>query len=948
MTCGPSGASSQRMLVTTMSPAGAPLAGCLAPGHAEPGVGLRGRAVRLDPVRRARRHEHQLLVGDLRQHGCGQAAAVTPDLCGDEVRVHGERERGGRAAPGQGRQDGAGLGVGRPAAAELARDEHRHEAALVRSKAKPSSTNAPLSSSAAASWRSSRRPPRPRRSTGSSARRPSSGDRGLFLDDGHASDGTDPRTVRPVQIVDPSGPDSVPSPPWRKTSPSRSRGYGQYCPITRAVEVLGERWSLLILRDMLIGATRFNDIARGNPGLSRSLLSKRLRQLERAQIVEHVEDRWLLTDAGRDLERSRLRARSAGAPVGSSTSRGPTSSTPGSSCGGSRPPRLHRAARPAAADRVPLLRPPGPLLVLRDAQGAVRVQVRPRLRCRRDRAVRPADDVPGVAREAEPAGGAARPGSSRSTAPRPWRGGCRRRCSSAPSPRSWRPRAVPDTTRRSRRDRAVRFPPVDRPVRGHPGSVIADPDRCYRAAAESRPPVRRLVLHRRHDDGHLLPPELPGPHAQARQRRVLPDRSSRPAAGFRACKRCRPDAAPGLARMEHARRHRRPRHAPHRRRHRRPRGRDRPRRPPRLQRPPPRPPPHRRARRRPARARPGPACADRPHAASRRPTCRFGRLAFGAGFGSLRQFNDTVRDVFAPTPTELRGSSHGRRRRLRARRDPLAPGPCASRSPAPRLLAFLGACGRSRASSRSSASTYGRTLDLPHGHGTTHARPWSTATSRRAPPRRLARPASRPSRAARRLLDLDADPAAVDELLGDDPVARPSRRQDAGTAASPAPSTRSRSRSRRCRSAGLGRRRPHRRRPHRRRPLGRPLAVARRGLTHVFPTAGRACRRSIRSTFRCRGRVAGPSPARRRLAAGESRSTPGPIGTAPVRTAGAARHRSVDRRLHRHAGARRPRRVPPDRPRRPSRAHRLGRPDPEDRGGRPGARTPLHLWATLT
>ena len=177
MTCGPSGASSQRMLVTTMSPAGAPLAGCLAPGHPESCVGLRGRAVRLDPVRRARRHEHQLLVGDLRQHRCGHAAAVAPDLCGDEVGVHGERERGGRAAPGQGRQDGAGLGVGRTAAAEVARDEHRHEAARRAARSKPSSTNAPLSSSAAASVESvaatSSAAVDP---SGSSARRPSSGD----------------------------------------------------------------------------------------------------------------------------------------------------------------------------------------------------------------------------------------------------------------------------------------------------------------------------------------------------------------------------------------------------------------------------------------------------------------------------------------------------------------------------------------------------------------------------------------------------------------------------------------------------------------------------------------------------------------------------------------------------------------------------------------------------
>ena len=83
---------------------------------------------------------------------------------------------------------------------------------------------------------------------------------------------------------------------------SETKGYGQYCPITRAVEVLGERWSLLILRDMICGATRFNEIARGNPGLSRSLLSKRLRQLERAGIVEHLDDEYLLTPAGAELE----------------------------------------------------------------------------------------------------------------------------------------------------------------------------------------------------------------------------------------------------------------------------------------------------------------------------------------------------------------------------------------------------------------------------------------------------------------------------------------------------------------------------------------------------------------------------------------------------------------------------------------------------------------------
>jgi DNA-binding HxlR family transcriptional regulator len=79
------------------------------------------------------------------------------------------------------------------------------------------------------------------------------------------------------------------------------RGYGQYCPITRAVEVLGERWTLLIVRDLLCGATRFNELARGNPRLSRTLLSKRLRQLETAGIIDHVGDEYLLTEAGEDL-----------------------------------------------------------------------------------------------------------------------------------------------------------------------------------------------------------------------------------------------------------------------------------------------------------------------------------------------------------------------------------------------------------------------------------------------------------------------------------------------------------------------------------------------------------------------------------------------------------------------------------------------------------------------
>jgi DNA-binding HxlR family transcriptional regulator len=79
------------------------------------------------------------------------------------------------------------------------------------------------------------------------------------------------------------------------------RPYAQYCPVVRAVEVLGDRWTLLIVRDMLVGATRFNELARGLPGLSRALLSRRLRQLLRDGLVERTGDGYALTPAGKDL-----------------------------------------------------------------------------------------------------------------------------------------------------------------------------------------------------------------------------------------------------------------------------------------------------------------------------------------------------------------------------------------------------------------------------------------------------------------------------------------------------------------------------------------------------------------------------------------------------------------------------------------------------------------------
>ena len=85
------------------------------------------------------------------------------------------------------------------------------------------------------------------------------------------------------------------------------RTYGQYCPIARASEILAERWTPIILRNLLLGSTTFGEIADGAPGLSRSLLTTRLRELERAGVVEITpapKGRGHLyrpTEAGRDL-----------------------------------------------------------------------------------------------------------------------------------------------------------------------------------------------------------------------------------------------------------------------------------------------------------------------------------------------------------------------------------------------------------------------------------------------------------------------------------------------------------------------------------------------------------------------------------------------------------------------------------------------------------------------
>jgi DNA-binding HxlR family transcriptional regulator len=83
--------------------------------------------------------------------------------------------------------------------------------------------------------------------------------------------------------------------------------YGQYCPIAKGAEIFADRWTPLILRELLADVHRFSDIYRGLPGISRSLLVSRLRQLERAGVVERRPtgtgdaSGYHLTDGGEEL-----------------------------------------------------------------------------------------------------------------------------------------------------------------------------------------------------------------------------------------------------------------------------------------------------------------------------------------------------------------------------------------------------------------------------------------------------------------------------------------------------------------------------------------------------------------------------------------------------------------------------------------------------------------------
>lgn len=84
-------------------------------------------------------------------------------------------------------------------------------------------------------------------------------------------------------------------------------GYGQFCPVAMSAEVLCTRWTMLVIRELLAGSTRFNELRRGLPRMSPALLSKRLGELEEAGIITRSVDArgespaYHPTEAGKEL-----------------------------------------------------------------------------------------------------------------------------------------------------------------------------------------------------------------------------------------------------------------------------------------------------------------------------------------------------------------------------------------------------------------------------------------------------------------------------------------------------------------------------------------------------------------------------------------------------------------------------------------------------------------------
>ena len=88
----------------------------------------------------------------------------------------------------------------------------------------------------------------------------------------------------------------------------KKRNYQQFCPLAYSLDIIGDRWTLLIVRELSLGSRRFSDIQRGLPGIGPNLLSTRLKELEQSAIIERVHmpppanvTAYSLTERGRSL-----------------------------------------------------------------------------------------------------------------------------------------------------------------------------------------------------------------------------------------------------------------------------------------------------------------------------------------------------------------------------------------------------------------------------------------------------------------------------------------------------------------------------------------------------------------------------------------------------------------------------------------------------------------------
>ena len=89
---------------------------------------------------------------------------------------------------------------------------------------------------------------------------------------------------------------------------AKTRPYGQACPIARTLDIVGDRWTLVIIRDLFLGRSRFSDLVRSSPGLPPRLLSQRLKRLEEQGLIERavycqhpLRAGYRLTPRGRSL-----------------------------------------------------------------------------------------------------------------------------------------------------------------------------------------------------------------------------------------------------------------------------------------------------------------------------------------------------------------------------------------------------------------------------------------------------------------------------------------------------------------------------------------------------------------------------------------------------------------------------------------------------------------------